>query len=390
MIDDSWYQRPPAAPVEQLAGGVVVRRADGRLLVALIREGARPGYSLPKGHVESGETPEQAAEREVAEETGLRGLMLLGGLGVRERLDFTRRVWNVTHYFLFLAPPTWRGRAEWFLLEDLPVMFWPEQRGLIETAQARLQTVMKRSVVDQFTTRAAAYARSASHAGDDDLSLLIRHLRLRPTDRVLDVATGTGFTALAARRVARFVVGLDLTPEMLLEARKLAATSDIHWVEGDAEALPFRPASFSVAVVRRAPHHFPDVDRAVREMLRVTDPGGRVGIVDQVPPDDPAGRALMEHLERLRDPSHVRALSAGEWGRLIEASGAVIEFSRVIESPVTFAEWLDLAGVEPGRVKAIEAALDAAPAEARVQIGDLAARPRRFQKRRIVLVARNP
>src|SRR5438445_3185508 len=84
----------------------------------------------------------------------------------------------------------------------------------------------KRAVQRQFGRQAGAYARTVSHRRDADLDLLITHLHATPRDRVLDVATGTGFTAFALRPHVRAVVGGDLIPCMLGEARRVAAAGD--------------------------------------------------------------------------------------------------------------------------------------------------------------------
>src|SRR5437867_12945463 len=165
----------------------------------------------------------------------------------------------------------------------------------------------KRAVQRQFGRQAGAYARSISHRRDADLDLLITHLQATPRDRVLDVATGTGFTAFALRPHVRSVIGVDLTRGMLEEARRLTPVGDgLAWVVGDAEALPFVDGIFQIVTCRRAPHHFPHIERAVSEMVRMLAPGGRLGIVDQVPPEDTPGHNLMETIEVLRDPSHVQ------------------------------------------------------------------------------------
>ncbi len=143
MIDETWYRRPAGTPLSVTAGGVVVRREDDALLVALVAEAGHSHYILPKGSVEPGETLEQAARREILEEAGLDGLELLGRLGVRERLNFKKKAWKVTHYFLFRArkaggppqDPHHAYRCEWFPLDALPPMFWPEQRALLEESR---------------------------------------------------------------------------------------------------------------------------------------------------------------------------------------------------------------------------------------------------------------
>jgi SAM-dependent methyltransferase len=95
---------------------------------------------------------------------------------------------------------------------------------------------------------------------------------------VLDLATGTGITAVAARERGARVTAVDLTPELLAVARAKAAAesfTDIDFREGDAEALPFADASFDV-VLSTCGHMFaPDQPKVASEIGRVTRPGGR-------------------------------------------------------------------------------------------------------------------
>jgi ADP-ribose pyrophosphatase YjhB (NUDIX family) len=150
MIDETWYVRPEGVRERTSAGGVVVRVDGSQVYVALAHEGGFPTYVLPKGRLEAGETPEQAARREIAEEAGFSTLSLLAGLGVRERLSFSRKQWIRTHYFLFLTPEAegvpadsakHSQQAEWFSLDSLPPMLWPEQRELIETYRERIASL---------------------------------------------------------------------------------------------------------------------------------------------------------------------------------------------------------------------------------------------------------
>lgn len=108
---------------------------------------------------------------------------------------------------------------------------------------------------------------------------VMRVARLQPGERVLDVATGTGITAINARARGAKVTGLDLTPELLNVARKKAESegyTDIEFKEGDAEAMPFPDATFDV-VLSTCGHMFaPDQAKVAAEMLRVTKPGGRI------------------------------------------------------------------------------------------------------------------
>lgn len=108
---------------------------------------------------------------------------------------------------------------------------------------------------------------------------VIRVARPMPGARVLDVATGTGSTALKARELGANVTGLDLTPELLEVARKKAGAlgfDDVRWDEGDAGKLPYRDGEFDV-VLSTCGHMFaPDQEQVGRELARVTRPGGRI------------------------------------------------------------------------------------------------------------------
>src|SRR5713226_9230041 len=121
-------------------GGPISGWARGR---GVIQEGDGALFSLPKGHVEPGETLEHAAAREVREEAGIAGAAPVAILGVRERLNFARTWWNKTHYFLFIVESAAehresRRRMDWFPIDALPAMFWPEQRELVESSREEI------------------------------------------------------------------------------------------------------------------------------------------------------------------------------------------------------------------------------------------------------------
>jgi 8-oxo-dGTP pyrophosphatase MutT (NUDIX family) len=152
MIDKSWYKRPSSVLRERTsAGGVVCRVEDGRVLVALTTELGLDVYILPKGGVKKKETLEQAAAREIEEEAGLTDLRLILLLGTRERLDYERTKWITTHYFLYVTEqvrgiptdPNHAYEVRWFPLDDLPEIFWPEQRELIETNRSLIESEIR-------------------------------------------------------------------------------------------------------------------------------------------------------------------------------------------------------------------------------------------------------
>ncbi len=139
-IDHTWYCKPCGIRERLTAGGVVVRRTPAGLMVALSRERGIDGWVLPKGGVEPGEDLDAAALREIEEEAGLTALTKRGDLEVLERLESERRFWSVIHYGLYETGQV-RGiirdlknhpGMDWFPLEALPDMFWPDERALIE------------------------------------------------------------------------------------------------------------------------------------------------------------------------------------------------------------------------------------------------------------------
>jgi SAM-dependent methyltransferase len=114
---------------------------------------------------------------------------------------------------------------------------------------------------------------------------LVDAVGIEAGDRVLDIAAGSGNASVPAAQAGGTVVASDLTPELFDAGRAAAAAAgvDIAFEQGDAEALPYDEASFDVAVscvgLMFAPHH----ERAAAELLRVTRPGGRIGLLSWTP-----------------------------------------------------------------------------------------------------------
>jgi demethylmenaquinone methyltransferase / 2-methoxy-6-polyprenyl-1,4-benzoquinol methylase len=106
---------------------------------------------------------------------------------------------------------------------------------------------------------------------------------VRPGDRVLDGACGTGDLAVADLRAgAGSVVGVDFSARMLERARRKAP--EVEWVEGDLLALPFEDASFDSATVGFGIRNVADLEGALGELRRVLRPGGRLGILEITQP----------------------------------------------------------------------------------------------------------
>jgi demethylmenaquinone methyltransferase/2-methoxy-6-polyprenyl-1,4-benzoquinol methylase len=101
---------------------------------------------------------------------------------------------------------------------------------------------------------------------------------VRPGDRVLDAACGTGDLAIEASRAGARVVGLDFSGAMLERARRKAP--ELEWLQGDLLALPFEDGDFDAATVGFGIRNVADLEAGLRELRRVVRPGGRLGVLE--------------------------------------------------------------------------------------------------------------
>jgi ubiquinone/menaquinone biosynthesis C-methylase UbiE len=226
---------------------------------------------------------------------------------------------------------------------------------------------MSSLVQKKFGEAAADYAASAVHATGPSLARLVELIETKPTWRVLDIATGAGHTALAfAPQVAK-VTASDITPEMLQQARKLAKERGLNNVvaaQAQAGDLPFPDTSYHLVTCRLAAHHFPDPQSFVREAARVLIPGGIFALVDNVSPEDADLAARYNSFEKLRDPSHGRALGLGEWQSLIRAAGLTPTASEVMDQDIPFNPWVERMRCTPTTIARLKDLLQQEPLRA--------------------------
>ena len=178
-------------------------------------------------------------------------------------------------------------------------------------------------IVDQFTQQARPFAELATHSQEDAFRLLLEAAAPQANDEVLDVACGPGLVACFLAPHVRHVTGVDLTPAMLEQARRLQAEKGLHnlsWRLSEAESLPFADGAFSLVVTRYALHHMPSPAACVAEMTRVCRHGGRIVIVD-VYTTSAEQEEHYNRFEKLRDPSHARALRLEELQAMAAGAG---------------------------------------------------------------------
>jgi SAM-dependent methyltransferase len=211
-------------------------------------------------------------------------------------------------------------------------------------------------MTDLWSRRAEAYRGLADQREGADLELLVSWAE---GETALDVASGGGHTANRLRAGGFRVTTLDPAPGMRAD------------VLAPAEYIPFADSSFDVVTCRIAPHHFDDVEAAAHEMARVAR---RVVLIE----DTLFTSERVEDAEKLRDPTHVRSYSEGEWRGLLEDAGLRIEQVEILEKRRPLESWLartETTGREAEQVKALIA--DA------IDDGD-------YVDRKILLKARKP
>lgn len=208
---------------------------------------------------------------------------------------------------------------------------------------------MAESNVDNVRARFGSTAELVAEHAARQVEMVREQLRSfvepRGDERALDSGTGTGTLALALAPLVREVVGVDIVPELLEYARR-DAPANVTFVEGDATNLPFEDDSFDLVCSRRTFHHMGRPELAAAELTRVTAPGGRVFVDDQIAPADPPAALELDRFERARDPSHTRTLPDIDFRHLFEANGLVLLQRRVQTHRRELDYYLDLAGCE--------------------------------------------
>ncbi|MGE0825671.1 MAG: class I SAM-dependent methyltransferase [Candidatus Binatia bacterium] len=179
-------------------------------------------------------------------------------------------------------------------------------------------------ILDQFTKQVIPFATAPGIKDEEALKLVVDFTGANPSDTVLDVACGPGLIVCAFAPHVRHATGIDLVPAMIAHARDLQqqkGVTNVTWQVGTVQPLPYPDASFSIVTSRYAFHHFIDPEGVLAEMKRVCVPGGKVVVIDAAISPDPAKAAAYNRAEKLRDPSHTRALSLAEFALLFKWVG---------------------------------------------------------------------
>ncbi len=227
---------------------------------------------------------------------------------------------------------------------------------------------LKAAVQQQFGRVAANYLTSAVHAQGEDLPEMVEAANLRGDERVLDAGCGAGHAASDFAPHAAEVVALDFTESMLRQVELLAKTRGLPNIVtrlGDVESLPFEGSTFDLVISRYSAHHWPSPAQALREFRRVLRHGGQFILSDVVGFDDPVCDTYLNAIEILRDSSHVRDFTLGEWRSFFSQARFGLEVVFTYRIYLEFEEWTRRMETSEVNRAAIRSLYEVAPSEVR-------------------------
>lgn len=221
-----------------------------------------------------------------------------------------------------------------------------------------------------FGQRASDYRLSSTHGNPTDLERMINLIKPRSDASALDVATGGGHTAIALAKCANQVVAIDITPEMLAEAKtgaSQAGISNITFRAEDVHNLNISDCQFDIVASRFAVHHFFDVNRALQEMCRVLKPGGKFYILDCSVIDGEETEKEINRIELLRDSSHQCSYSPRLWHQLLKELPLTIDHTSMFKEQYELPRWFDRMGTDQNSREEIFRILNSLSAECKIR-----------------------
>jgi ubiquinone/menaquinone biosynthesis C-methylase UbiE len=245
------------------------------------------------------------------------------------------------------------------------------------------ESTHQEKIRERFTETADVFARTVRRTRVEEAEVLARRVTdgLANADKMLaiDLACGPGtYTRPLAARV-RHAIGADITPAMVEKARAEAVRdgiTNIEFVCADIYALPFAFGAAGIVSCGYAFHHMTDPWRALAEMARVLQPGGRVALTDIIVPEGCDGN-FQNHVERVRDPSHTGTQSVASFREMIQNLGLRVLSENLHDNWHDFNVWLGNAGKAPGDPVYQETR---ALMESKIDKDDSGFRPRRSDK----------
>jgi ubiquinone/menaquinone biosynthesis C-methylase UbiE len=212
----------------------------------------------------------------------------------------------------------------------------------------------ERTVVDQFTRQANQFREFAEMPGQPR-EMVLAATKIDATDSVLDVACGPGVTTCDMAEVAGHAIGIDVTPAMIEQAKDLQRRKNLAnmtWCIGAVPPLPFDDEALSLVFTRYSFHHFSDPSAVLDEMVRVCKAAGHVVVVDVFMRTTEQANAYNQ-MEKLRDPSHVRALLLTDLQELFIQAGLKTLKTIFYQQPMSLELLLSRSFPDPGDTERI-------------------------------------
>lgn len=206
------------------------------------------------------------------------------------------------------------------------------------------------AVQRQFAKTVDAFAKTVVRDTPAVVAEKIEFAKPQPADLALDVACGPGELVLGLAPRVRFARGIDITYEMLHQAREFQLERKILnacFERGEAEQLPYPDHSFDLISCQCSFHHMLKPELVLKEMARVMKPAGRMMVIDPLAPESDAKFELHNEIESVRDPSHTRTLRLTTFLGMFEALGLDILRQSLKRRERSFNQWMLRAGVDP-------------------------------------------
>ena len=216
----------------------------------------------------------------------------------------------------------------------------------------------KEAVQKQFAKTVEAFSKTVVRDTPEVLAEKVEFAKPRPADSALDVACGPGELVLGLAPRVSFARGIDMTHEMVLQAREFQHERKIQnagFDRGDAEQLPYPDHTFDLVTCQCSFHHMPKPELVLKEMVRVMKPDGRLMIIDTLAPESDLKFELHNRIDCARDPSHTENLRLTTFLTMFETIGLEITRQSLKRRERSFNQWMLRAGLEPQHKRYMEA-----------------------------------
>src|SRR5699024_7462475 len=201
-------------------------------------------------------------------------------------------------------------------------------------------------IIHQYKKQAYGFSnKNLSLNNNQHIRWVLSSIFLDKSFSVLDVAAGTGIISRAVSPFVSKVTSLDLSPDMIHQGKqenKQHKISNIQFVQGSAENLPFVDDAFDIVICRLAFHHFTDPYKIFREMVRCGKRNSTIVVIDMICPRDSKLSQSYNHYESLRDSSHVKALTREELVKMYKMFAVKVLACEALKVEKSVKDWLAL------------------------------------------------